>query len=126
MVPPPSRQKDFKKTRLMVEDKKLPTVGWLVALSGKHKGEDFRLKEGKNTVGSSHECMIRLEDEYISIKHANINCLMQDGERIFIVVDLDSTNGTFLNDSEEPVSKEELVDNDSITFGQTKMKFKCL
>ena len=50
----------------------------------------------------------------------------KDGERVFIIVDLDSTNGTFLNDSQEPISKEELVDNDTVVFGQTKMKFKCL
>ena len=125
-VPPPSRKKDFKKTRLIAEDKKLPVAGWLVALTGKHKGEDFRIREGKNTVGSTPDSSIVITDDYISTKHANINCIMQEGERIFILVDLDSTNGTFLNDSDEPISKEELVDNDTIIFGQTKFKFKCL
>ena len=48
------------------------------------------------------------------------------GERLFILTDLDSSNGTFLNDAEERIAREELVDNDSVTFGKTKMKFKCL
>ena len=30
---------------------KPPVTGWLVAMTGKHKGEDFRIREGKTTVG---------------------------------------------------------------------------
>lgn len=115
-----------KKTQMLQEVQKVPVVGWLVALSGKHKGEDFRVKEGKNIVGSDGDCDIVLTDDFISSKHANLKYVNKDGERIFIITDLDSTNGTFLNDSEEPIAREELVDNDSVTFGQTKMKFKCL
>ena len=122
-APPKS---DFKKTRILTEDKKLPVVGWLVALTGKHKGEDFRIRQGKNTVGSSHDCHICITDDYISDKHAHINYIAEGDEKIFIIVDLDSTNGTYLNDSDEPISREELVDNDTIAFGQTKFKFKCL
>jgi hypothetical protein len=123
MAPP---KKDFKKTRILTEDKKLPVVGWLVAITGKHKGEDFRIRQGKNTVGSSHDCHICITDDYISDKHAHINYIAEGDEKIFIIVDLDSTNGTYLNDSDEPISREELVDNDTIVFGQTKFKFKCL
>jgi hypothetical protein len=115
-----------KKTQMMAEVAKTPVVGWFVALNGKHKGDDFRIKEGKNVVGSDNDCDIRLTDEFISAKHAILKYVQKDGERIFIISDLDSTNGTFLNDSEEPIAREELVDNDTVTFGQTKMKFKCL
>ncbi|MBI3725787.1 FHA domain-containing protein [bacterium] len=115
-----------KKTVVLQESQKVPVVGWLVALTGKHKGDDFRVKEGKNIVGSDPDCDVILTDEFISSKHANLKYVNKDGERIFIITDLDSTNGTFLNDAEEPIAREELVDNDTITFGQTKMKFKCL
>jgi pSer/pThr/pTyr-binding forkhead associated (FHA) protein len=124
--PASQAMKNMKKTRMMEEDKKLPVVGWLVALTGKHKGEDFRIREGKNTVGSAPTCDICLLDEHVSSKHANINYVVKADERVFVLVDLDSTNGTFLNDSEEPIYHEELVDNDTITFGTTKCKFKCL
>ncbi len=110
----------------VAEQKKLPVVGWLVCLNGKHKGEDFRIREGKNTIGGDPKCDIVLGDEHVSSKHANINYITKGDERVFVLVDLDSTNGTFLNDSEEPVYHEELVDNDTITFGTTKCKFKCL
>jgi hypothetical protein len=115
-----------KKTVMMQEAASAPVVGWLVALTGKHKGTDFRLREGKNVIGSDPECEIILTDDFISSKHANIKYVNKDGERVFIITDLDSTNGTFLNDAQEPVAREELVDNDTVTFGQTKMKFKCL
>jgi pSer/pThr/pTyr-binding forkhead associated (FHA) protein len=115
-----------KKTVMMQEAASAPVVGWLVALTGKHKGQDFRIHEGKNIIGSEAECDVILTDEFISSKHANIKYVNKDGERVFIITDLDSTNGTFLNDSEEPVAREELVDNDTVRFGQTKMKFKCI
>lgn len=126
MPTPVPAPKGAKKTRLMAEDSKAPVVGWLVALNGKHKGEDFRIREGKTTVGRDADCDVVLTDDYISGKHANIKFVVKDGERIFILTDLDSANGTFLNDSEESIAREELVDNDTVTFGQTKMKFKCL
>src|SRR5688572_19325740 len=55
-MPGPRPGAAAKRTRVFAEEqaaeKKLPVVGWLVALNGKHKGEDFRIREGKNTVGS--------------------------------------------------------------------------
>lgn len=123
---PVARQADAKKTRMIFEDKKMPVAGWLVALNGKHKGEDFKIREGKTTIGCSGDNHVTLGDEYISSKHATIKFVEKDGDRIFILSDLDSANGTYLNDSEEPIAREELVDNDTVTFGQTRMKFKCL
>ena len=115
-----------KKTRMIFEDKAAPVAGWLVALSGKNKGEDFRIREGKTTLGSAQNNDIVLTEDYVSSNHATIKLVQKDGERIFILTDLDSSNGTYLNDSEEPIAREELVDNDTVTFGQTRMKFKCL
>ena len=125
-VPAARPAADAKKTRMIFEDKKQPVTGWLVALTGKHKGEDFRVREGKTSVGSDPGNDIVLLDEYISTNHATIKFVEKDGERIFILTDLDSSNGTFHNDSEEPIAREELVDNDTVCFGQTRMKFKCL
>ena len=117
---------DAKKTRMVFEDKKMPVTGWLVALNGKYKGEDFKIREGKTTIGSAPTNTVVMVEDYISSTHATIKFVEKDGERIFILTDLDSSNGTFLNDSEEPIAREELVDNDTVTFGQTRMKFKCL
>ena len=127
-VPSPAARPsaDAKKTRMIFADEKAPVAGWLVAVSGKYKGEDFRIRAGKTSLGSAPNNDIVLSEEYISSNHATIKLVEKDGERIFILTDLDSSNGTFLNDSEEPIAREELVDNDTVTFGQTRMKFKCL
>lgn len=117
---------DAKKTRMIVEEASAPVVGWLVALNGNSKGKDFRVVEGKTSIGSLEDNNIVLNDEFISGHHATIKFVQKDGERIFILTDMDSSNGTFLNDAEEPIAREELVDNDTVTFGKVKMKFKCL
>ena len=125
-APAPSARANAKKTRMIFEDKRMPVAGWLVALNGKFKGEDFKVREGKTSLGSDPSNDIVLTEEYISSRHATIKFVEKDGERIFILTDLDSSNGTFLNDSEEMIAREELVDNDTVTFGQTRMKFRCL
>jgi len=46
--------------------------GWIVALNGQHKGEDFRLRVGKNVLGTAADCDIVLTDKKISRKHATL------------------------------------------------------
>ncbi len=95
-------------------------VGWVVILNGTGKGQDFRLVTGKNVMGTAADCDIVLPDKYMSSRHA----VLRHEEGTFVLVDLDSTNGTFVNDSR--VSKEELIDNDRIRLGRTELKFKSL
>ncbi len=111
-----------RKTVLLSESRKAPVVGWLVAMNGDHKGEDFRLVEGQNLIGSAADANIVLRDVTISARHASIR--YKDGK--FILSDLDSTNGTFLNDSSEQIARIELQDNDMVRLGEVNLKFKCL
>jgi len=71
-------------------------------------------------LGTAADSEIVLTDAYMSARHAVIR--HEDGN--FMLVDLDSTNGTFVNDAR--VSKEELIDNDRIRVGKTDLKFKSL
>jgi Inner membrane component of T3SS, cytoplasmic domain len=118
----PARDAAGRRTVLLTEKRKPPVVGWLVALSGEQKGEDFRLREGQNTLGSLPENEVVLRDSTISGKHASLR--HKDGK--FFLTDLDSTNGTYLNDAAEPIAREELKDNDVIRVGEINLKFKCL
>ena len=78
-------------------------------------------------VGSAPDCEVVITDDHISTKHAHITVKRAtDTSGNYTVVDLDSTNGTFLNDSQEKIAREELVDNDTVVFGTTKCKFKCV
>ena len=99
--------------------KKGEVCGWLVALNGQHKGEDFRLRVGKNVLGTAADCDVVLTDKKISRKHATIR--YEGGE--FQIADLDSSNGTFVN--EEKVQKHDLIDNDIIKLGDIEFEFKC-
>jgi hypothetical protein len=111
-----------RKTVLLADKRKPPVVGWFVALTGEQKGEDFRIREGQNTVGSAPDADIVLRDTAISGKHASLRYKDQK----FTITDLDSTNGTFLNDRTDPIAREELKDNDVIRLGEVALKFKCL
>jgi pSer/pThr/pTyr-binding forkhead associated (FHA) protein len=123
------RHSDARRDRAvdLKEEKTLPIAGWLLVLNGPQKGEDFRLREGKNTVGSDPAAEVCIKDAHISLKHASITVKRaSDTTGAYSVIDLDSTNGTFLNDSKEKITREELVDNDTIMFGTTRCKFKCV
>jgi hypothetical protein len=111
-----------RKTMLLTDKRKPPVVGWFVALTGEHKGEDFRIREGQNTIGSAQDADIVLRDTAISGKHASLRYKDQK----FTITDLDSTNGTFLNDRTDPIAREELKDNDIVRIGEVTLKFKSL
>ena len=111
-----------RKTVLLSDKKKSPVVGWFVALTGEQKGEDFRIRDGQNIIGSAPDADIVLRDTAVSSKHASLRYKDQK----FFITDLDSTNGTFVNDSNEPVAREELKDNDLVRIGEVTLKFKCL
>jgi len=97
-----------------------PAVGWVVVLNGELRGRDFRLVDGKNNIGTAADCDVVLTDPYLSSKH----CVIRHENDTFTLVDLDSTNGTFLNGRK--ASKEDMIDNDTIRLGRTEMKFKSL
>ena len=111
-----------RKTVLLTDKRKPPVVGWLVALTGQQKGEDFRVRDGQNTIGSAPDADIVLHDSAISGKHASLRYK----DHKFFLTDLDSSNGTFLNDQTEPLAREELKDNDIVKMGDVSLKFKCL
>ena len=111
-----------RKTVLLTDKRKPPVVGWLVAMTGEQKGEDFRIRDGQNTIGSAPDSDVVLRDTAVSGKHASLRYKDQK----FYLTDLDSTNGTFLNDGTEPIAREELKDNDIVRIGEVSLKFKCL
>jgi hypothetical protein len=100
-------------------DKTREVCGWMVALNGQHKGEDFRLRVGKNVIGTAADCDIVLTDKKISRKHATIR--FEGGD--FQIADLDSSNGCYVND--EKIQKHDLIDNDIIKLGDIEFEFKA-
>ena len=94
-------------------------LGWIVPMQGPQKGELFTLSPA-TVIGKDPTCNIVLQDSFMSSKHAEIKA--EAG--IWVLKDMGSTNGTFVNDKR--VDKQELVDNDMIMFGKCLVKFKSL
>lgn len=109
-----------RRTVLISEKRKPPVLGWLVAMTGDQKGEDFRLREGKNVLGSAADAQVVIHDATVSAQHASLR--YDDGK--FFLTDLDSSNGTYIN--EKRIAREELKDNDLVRVGEITLKFKAL
>jgi len=81
-------------------------------------GRMFKLDRPEVVLGRSGEVQLQVEDEGISRKHAKVI----QGPGTYSLVDLGSTNGTFLNGAR--VSVAELKDGDKILIGSnTVLKF---
>lgn len=68
--------------------------------SGKYKGKTLKLPERNISIGRELDCDVRVSDPDVSRKHCELQ--MRDGQ--LFVVDLNSQNGTFVND--KPVQTE--------------------
>jgi hypothetical protein len=94
-------------------------TGWLVSFTIDPLGEDFRLYEGRNILGSDPACDVVINgDSSVSGKHLTI--LYRMG--VFKYKDELSTNGTFIND--EFREEGTLNDGDNIKIGSTIFKFR--
>lgn len=95
-------------------------LGWLVPIEGPQRGELYTLAPCSVIGTDPMTCQIVLTDTYMSSKHAEIRA--EGGN--WILHDLGSTNGTYVNDRR--VEQHELVDNDFVKFGKSVLKFKSL
>lgn len=99
------------------------TVGWLVGLSGASRGESFPVRIGRNVIGRDRRSDIVINDDQASSHHADL--VFRPEERRFILMDHNSTNGTYVNESEiEP--RRDLAGKDIIRIGSHKYLFMPL
>ena len=64
----------------------------VVVLEGANKGESVSLEKAPLLIGRGNDAAIRLDDDYVSTRHARI---ASSGDQWF-VEDLGSTNGTYI------------------------------
>lgn len=89
----------------------------LTGMSSGVRGQSFTLKSTRVTVGRIESCDLRLNDTSVSSEHAR---LVRDSAG-WRVVNLLSTNGTFINDRK--VSSSALASGDRIRFGRVEFRF---
>ncbi len=89
----------------------------VVRSGGGRAGETFSLDRERTTVGRSPECDIFLDDVTVSRRHAVV--AKRDGE--FVIQDLESLNGTFLN--RKRIEETALSDGDELQIGKYKLTF---
>jgi Nif-specific regulatory protein len=90
----------------------------LLAIHGPLRMSVFRLAECV-TIGSGDESDIRMEDKTISPRH----CTIERFDDRYILSDLDSREGTFINGI--PVRQREIVSGDEITIGNSAFLFSA-
>jgi hypothetical protein len=98
-------------------------VGWLIGLNGVNRGESFPVRIGRNVLGRDRRSDIIVNDDQASSHHADL--VFRPEERRFILMDHNSTNGTYVNEMEiEP--RKDLADKDVIRIGSQKFLFMPL
>ncbi len=98
-----------------------PVLGWLVVRSGPRAGEQLKLRAGSNVVGrDGRQSQVLVEDSSVSGEHAKIR--WENG--VFVIYDMASTNGTFVNDRR--IEKQRLMDGDTVRMGRMEFTFKQL
>ena len=97
-------------------------VGWIISYTLDEMGVDYRIYEGRNTIGRDASNTIPItKDTTISGEHVII--LFRSGS--FKIKDRMTANGTFINGEEIEVEEAyDLNDGDDIRLGNTVFKFK--
>jgi FHA domain/zinc-ribbon domain len=89
----------------------------VVRAGGGRSGEVFSLGGERTTVGRSPDCDIFLDDVTVSRRHAVIS---KRSDR-FVIEDLGSLNGTFLN--RHRIEQAPLTDDDEVQIGKYRLVF---
>ena len=89
----------------------------IVRSGGGRSGESFMPSSERTTIGRSPDCDVFLDDVTVSRKHA---VLVRNGD-VFLIEDLGSLNGTFVNCSR--IESPQLTDGDELQIGKYRLTF---
>ncbi|MGB0680713.1 MAG: diguanylate cyclase [Polyangiales bacterium] len=89
----------------------------IVVIYGENIGTRLPLGQGEMTIGRTSTCTLQIDQESVSRTHCKLYA--RDGR--FYARDLNSTNGTYVND--ELINEIDLRDGDQLKVGRTILKF---
>jgi hypothetical protein len=93
----------------------------LVVLKGRSGSKILRLAGGVTTVGRQQDCQLRIGSSQVSRKH----CQLVDKGPELVLVDLGSSNGTFVN-GKKVIGQLLLKPGDVLSFGKVKFRVEKL
>jgi hypothetical protein len=117
---PPPLPPAARRTEIMDRPSTIGAIGWFVATHGPERGTVHRIDGERTSIGAAFDCDLNLDGEHISDRHASLR--FRDG--LFVLTDLDSTNGTFING--ERIGQRGIEDGDHVRFGSSEWVFKCV
>ena len=108
-----------RRTAISIPSERPPSAGppCLVIISGDDIGRRYELGTQEVSIGRADTCTICVNTDQVSRKHATIQCILGK----YYLVDMRSTNGTFVN--EQKVERAKLLDGDQIRVGKTVLKY---
>src|SRR5260370_40302745 len=89
----------------------------LIAINGSLKGSTFPLTSDQVSIGRESASVVCLSHSSVSRRH----CLIKRSGADFLISDLDSYNGTFVNGV--PVKEQRLMHADQVKIGSISMLF---
>ncbi|MBI2371836.1 MAG: sigma 54-interacting transcriptional regulator [Deltaproteobacteria bacterium] len=108
-------------TRILYYNDEARRVGlerpFLEVVGGPDAGRVLPLTRKEVTVGKGRACELALTDEFVSARHLRITCL----EGRYLLQDLDSKNGTFVNGTRVWTAALEL--GSEVRLGRTTLRF---
>jgi hypothetical protein len=90
----------------------------LTVAGGTMRGLSFRVGRGALVIGRAPTADIVLADPHLSRRHATVQATVEGVS----LTDLDSTNGTWLND-QRITGSVQLADGDVVRLGRTELRF---
>lgn len=102
-----------------------PVRGWLVVCEGKKLGCDYRIRSGMNSIGrkQGNDIVFDFDETISGIKACFV--IYDERNNSFYIVAGESKNLVYVN--KKPLLRDcELVDNDIIEIGNTKLVFRSL
>lgn len=89
----------------------------LFVIQGSDQGRRYDLDDEAISLGRDNDNSIQLHDSEVSRHHAEVRC----DEQGFLLVDLNSSNGSFVNGNQ--VTEQQLTNGDRVQLGRTLMIF---
>ena len=93
----------------------------LVALAGWDIGREIELTDHETILGRSPHATVCINSPSVSREHAKIIRRQQDDSNVFELIDLNSSNGTYINNVH--VKSAELCNGDKLKMGDVLFRF---